>query len=265
MFRNKLRELLRKGEPTLGTHVHTTWPGVIEVIGHTGVFDYVEFTSTYAPYDLYVLDDMARAAELVDLSLMIKVDLEPRAYLAQKAISSGFNAILFADLFDAEDARECVRAVKTEPKGVNGFGLWRMAGYVFLDKGKPLSVKDYVDYLNDIVIAVMIERKSAVENLEEILSVGGIDMVQFGPGDYSISIGHPGDLAHPDVKEAEMKVIKTALDMGVRPRVELNDAKDMKKYMDLGVKDFCIGTDVKILSDWCREVGGEARRLLSKR
>lgn len=167
MLRNKLRELLRKGDPTLGTHVHSTWPGLIEVIGHTDMFDYVEFTSTYAPYDLYALDDMARAAELVDLSLMIKVDLEPRTYLAQKAISSGFNAILFADVFDAKDVEECVRAVKTEPEGVNGFGLWRIAGYVFLNRGKRVSIKDYVQYLNDIVIAVMIERKSAVENLEE--------------------------------------------------------------------------------------------------
>ncbi len=264
MLRNKLRELLKKDEPTLGTHIHTTWPGIIEVIGHTGVFNYVEFTSTYAPYDLFTLENMARAADAVDLSLMIKVDLEPRAYLAQKAISSGFHAILFADLFDAEDAEECVRAVKTEPKGVNGFGLWRVAGYVFLHEGKQIPIKDYTRYLNEIVIAVMIERKTAVENLEEILSVEGIDMVQFGPGDYSISIGHPGELAHPKVREAEIKVIKTALDFGVRPRVEC-DVKDMKRYIDLGVKDFCIGTDVEIISNWCLEAGKEAKRLLFKR
>ncbi len=263
MLRNKLRELLRRDEPTLGTHIHNTWPGVIELIGHTGMFDYVEFTSTYAPYDLYALDDMARAAELVGLSSMIKVDLEPRAYLAQKAISSGFQAILFADLFDAEDARECVRAVKTEPMGVNGYGLWRMAGYAFLKGGEEISVKDYVDYLNDIVVAVMIERKSAVENLEEILSVEGIDMVQFGPKDYSISIGRPGEVKHPEVREAELKVIKTALDMGVRPRAECS-VDDMPKYIEMGVKDFCIGTDIRILSNWYRKTGAQARELLSK-
>jgi len=263
MRRNKLRELLRKGEPTLGTHIHTTWPGMIEVIGHTGLFDYVEFTSTYAPYDLYTLDNMARAAELTGLSLMIKVDLEPRTYLAERAISSGFQAVLFADVFDAEDVRECVRAVKTEPEGVNGFGMWRIAGYSLIREGKPVTLREYVDYLNDIVIAIMIERRSAVENLEEILSVKGIDMVQFGPGDYSISIGHPGEWNHPEVREAELKTIKTALDMGVRPRAEC-DVKDVKRYIDLGVRDFCIGTDVVIMSEWCRKAGREVRRLLSK-
>ena len=49
MRRNKLRELLQAGRPTLGTHLHSSWPSVVEVVGHTGMFDYVEFVSEYAP------------------------------------------------------------------------------------------------------------------------------------------------------------------------------------------------------------------------
>ena len=50
---NRIREKLNAGEPTLATHVHTTWPGMIEVIGLTGIYDYVEFVAEYAPFDLH--------------------------------------------------------------------------------------------------------------------------------------------------------------------------------------------------------------------
>ena len=49
---NKLRELLKSNKPTLSTHIHTTWPSVAEAIGHTGLYDYVEFVGEYGPFDL---------------------------------------------------------------------------------------------------------------------------------------------------------------------------------------------------------------------
>ena len=49
---NALRKLLQAGKPSLGIHVHVTWPGIVEVIGHSGAIDYVEFVGEYAPYDL---------------------------------------------------------------------------------------------------------------------------------------------------------------------------------------------------------------------
>ena len=108
---NKLRELLRANKPTLATHIHTTWPSVIEAIGHTGLYDYVEFVGEYGPYDLHDLDNMCRAADLYNMSMMLKVDQEPRGFLAQRAIGSGFHSILFADCRSAADVRECVRIV----------------------------------------------------------------------------------------------------------------------------------------------------------
>ena len=56
MRKNKLRELLNEGKPSIGTHIHTTWPSIVEAIGHTGVYDYVEFVAEYGPFDLHDLD-----------------------------------------------------------------------------------------------------------------------------------------------------------------------------------------------------------------
>lgn len=257
---NKLRELLDKGEPTLGTRFLIPWPGVIEIIGYTGVFDYVEFVSEYAPFTLHDLDNFARAAELVNISTMIKIDQEPRTFLAERALAAGIQNILFADIRSVEDAEAVVRAVKTEPRGINGVRVSRGVNYLF----PPTTVKDVVKVCKDAVIAIMVERKSAVENLEEILSVDGIDMVQFGPADYSVSIGVPGERNHPKVQEAEIKTIKTALKMNVRPRAEIRRPEDAEKYIKLGVRDFSLNTDIRILYGWLKENGEKLKETISK-
>ena len=77
---NILRQKLESGEPTLSTHIHSVWPSVIEALGHTGLYDYVEFVAEYGPSDLHDLDNMCRAAELYNLGSMIKIDQSLRHY-----------------------------------------------------------------------------------------------------------------------------------------------------------------------------------------
>ncbi|MFQ6095684.1 MAG: HpcH/HpaI aldolase/citrate lyase family protein [Candidatus Bathyarchaeia archaeon] len=259
MKENRLRNLMRKGEPTMGTRVLIVWPGLVEVIGYTGLYDYVEFLAEYGPFSLHDLDNFARAAELVGLSTMIKMDQEPRTYMAGRALASGIQNFLFADIRTVEDAEEAVKAVRAEPKGKSGVRMDRRIGYV----GATASRADVVKMCDDAVVALMIEKKSAVENLEEILSVEGIDMVQFGPSDYSLSIGLPGETSHPKVKDAELKTIRTALKMDVAPRAEIGSPEDAEKYIKLGVRNFSIGTDVRVLYNWWKKNGEELKKILS--
>ena len=78
---NRLRELLRAGKPTLGTHIHSAWPATIELAGHAGMFDYVEFAGEYAPYDLFALENLARAVDTFPhMSAMMKIEQQPRTY-----------------------------------------------------------------------------------------------------------------------------------------------------------------------------------------
>ena len=111
---NLLRNKLNAGIPTMGTRVHNIWPSIVEVLGHTEAFDYVEFLAEYAPFDLPALDNFCRAVELFEMSSIIKIDPEPRAYLAQRGVGAGFQGVLFADVRSAEDARECVRICRPD-------------------------------------------------------------------------------------------------------------------------------------------------------
>ena len=260
---NRLRELLNADQPSLGTHLHLSYPGIVELVGHSGMFDYVEFLGEYAPYDLYALENLGRAVELFpNLTAMMKIEQEPRTYLAIRALGSGIQNMLFADPRTVADVEACVRAVRAETPqhgGLHGVGMRRDVGYV-LECGSAA----FVQALEDAVVAVMIEKASAVENLEALLSVKGLDMIQFGPADYAMSIGLAGQWSHPKVKEAERYVIDTALKKGIAPRAEIANPADAKKYLDMGVKHFCIGWDVSILFDWFKGAGQEMRKILGR-
>jgi 4-hydroxy-2-oxoheptanedioate aldolase len=230
-------------------------------VGHSGAFDYIEFVGEYAPYDLFALENFARAVDTFPhLSAMMKIEQQPRTYLAVRAIGAGIQNLLFADPRTVDDVRECVRAVRAESPatgGIHGVGMRRDVGYV-VDVGSPA----FVQALEDAVVAVMIEKASAVENVEAMLSVKGVDMVQFGPADYSMSIGLAGQWEHPRVQEAETHVIKTALRLGVAPRVEIDHPDQARRYLDMGVRHFCMGWDVGILFDWFKSQGAAIRAMV---
>ncbi len=265
MRRNVLRDRLNAGQPTVGTHILSAWPTLVELIGHSRQYDYVEFTAEYAPFTMHDLDNLGRAFELCEMSGMIKIEQTQYTHQAMRAIGSGFQSVLFADIRSVEDAKAAVDAVRAETtmaagargRGRLGVGMRRDVGTVRTG-GTPA----YVDALNEIVIAIMVEKKSCVDDLENVLAVPGIDMVQFGGSDFSMSIGKTGQHADPEVVAAETKTIKTALKMGLHPRVELRDPTAAAKYLDMGVKHFCIGWDVRILADWWDTQGAVMRKML---
>ena len=260
MRANKFRELLKADKPTIGTHIHTTWPSIVEAIGHTGTYDYVEFVAEYGPFDLYAFDDMCRAAELYDMSMMVKVDQEPRGFIAQRAIGSGFQSVLFSDCRSADEVRECVAIAR--PETPEDGGTYGVATRRFTYMGYGGSM-DYVRALRDVVVVIMIEKDGAVQNLEEVLSVPGVDMIQWGGSDYSMSVGRAGQRGSAEIKAVERKVIETSLKMGVPPRAENNTADQAKYYLDMGVRHFCIGTDVNILYDWWKAHGDSVRKAVT--
>lgn len=259
MRENKIRSLLQAGKPTLSTRIQSAWPSVVEVIGHTGLFDYVEFLAEYAPYTLQDLENFCRAAELHDLGTMIKIDAEPRQYLAQRAVGAGFQSVLFADSRSPQDALDCVRAIKPDTPSDGGLYGAATRRFAFMGYG---GSEEYVQSLRDVVVVLMIEKVPAVERLEEILSVGGIDMVQWGPADYSMSSGRPGQRRSPEVKAVERRVIETCLRLGIPTRAEVASPDEAAYYLDLGICHFSLGNDLAVLYNWFTQNGELLRKML---
>lgn len=261
---NVLRQRIEGGEPTIGTRVLSTWPGVIEALGQTGQFDYVEFLGEYAPYTDHDLENLARAAELHGLSTMIKVDGHSRTYHAQRALAAGIENVLFAEVDSRADAEEAVAAVRPPPEGENGIRMDRRIGYLGAYDGHEATHADLVERSRDAVVGVMIESEAAVEDVEEILSVEGVDLAVFGPSDHSLSAGRPGDVTHPESARAEEKTIETALDHDAVPRIEIGEPADAIEYREqYGLRHFNLNVDLSILHDWWDAKGAELRESLA--
>jgi 2-keto-3-deoxy-L-rhamnonate aldolase RhmA len=262
--KNRLRELLRAGKPTWGTHLQIPWPRLWELIGHTGAFDYIEFHAENTSFTLEQFESYGRAIELFpNMSSMIKVEEHSRGFIATRAIDSGIQNVLFTDCRNADEVRECIRIVRAETPdagGTHGANARR----IMLGS----NPKEWVEAMNDVVIAIMIEKKGAVDNLEEILSVKGVDMVQFGHGDYSISIGNlgtgsggKGKEERPEIQKVGEYVIKMAQKHNIAVRVEVANLEQAKPYWEMGVRHFCMGWDTYTIRDWCLDKGKGIREL----
>jgi len=258
---NVLRELLKKGKPTLATRVFSSWPLITEIVGNTGKFDYIEFSAEYAPIDQPNLENIARAAELHNMGSMIKVDYANRTYVAQKAVSSGFQSVLFADHREPAEIEATIKTLRADcPQdgGAFGFTPRRLIGF-----SAGFTQMQFAEMLNDIVCVFMIEKKEAVDNIEAICNVEGVDMIQFGPADFSMSCGVNMKDNADNISAAEEKCIKAALKYGVRPRCEIMSPEAAKRYADLGVKDFCIGAEVWNLMALWADHGNAMRDIMA--
>ena len=260
---NVLRELINAGKPSVATRVFSTWPLITEIVGNTGKFDYIEFLAEYAPVDQYDMENIARAAELHNMGSMIKVDYANRTHVAQKAVASGFQSVLFADHREPDDVAATIKSLRADcPQdgGIFGFTPRRFIGF-----SAGFTQMQFAEILRDIVCVFMIEKKEAVDNIEAICNVEGVDMIQFGPADFSMSCGvDAGDNAG-NICAAEEKCIKTALKYGVRPRCEILTPEAAKRYMDLGVKDFNIGGEVWNLMAYWGDSGSAMREIIAER
>lgn len=243
---------MNSGQPTTATRMWSTDPVMTEVAGYTKQFDYVEFAAEYSAFSQRDLENIVRAAELHGMGSMIKVDFQNRKYVAQKAVASGFQAVLFADHRTADEVRESVAAIKPMAPGYDG--VYGLPTRRFVGMSHRASQEEHIRRLDDVVLCFMIEKKETMEHLEEILSVPGVDMVQFGPSDYSMSCGWNRSESGEKLKAIERDMIAMALEKGVRPRCEINSAEEAAYYRSLGVIDFSIGDEVRILEQyWLRE------------
>lgn len=139
------------------------------------------------------------------------------------AIGAGFQSVLVADIRSAEDVRACIRAVRPDtPTGGGSYGAADRRNSFWSEA----ATAGYITALEEIVVVAMIEKHEAVDQLDEILAVPGLDMIQWGPADYAMSIGRPGGWYDAEVRAVERDVLAWSLAAGIQPRAEITDPED---------------------------------------
>lgn len=255
MTSNILRQILRRGESSIATRISSRWGLITELASCGQCYDYIEYLAEYAPLQVEDLENLARTCELHGMGSVLKVDFQNHAWVAQKALAAGMQGILFTDCRTPAEVEECIYVTMPDTPeygGRFGYPNYRWIGY---QPSRPQL--DYAKMAAESVRIFMIEKKEAVDRIEEICRIPGVDMIQFGPSDYSMSCGHNAfdEGWIQERKEAERHCIRVAQEYGVQPRCEIEKPEDAQYYMELGVKHFCLGDQVKILRSWWTENG----------
>lgn len=256
-MRGKLRNALREGRVAFGTGIYTYSPALVEIAGYTG-FDYVFIDTEHTAVDWQTLESLVRAADVSGASSLIRVQ-ENNEALIRKALEIGADGILVPHVNTAKEAKRAVEYAKFPPMGVRGAaGLVRSGGYAVS------NWPEYIEFSNkETVVAVMAEEPEAIENMREIVSVKGVDIISFGPADFSITSGVPGKTDHPRVVGALDKIVAESRRKGLAAMSPVSPpyAERAKALMGRGVRVLTLGHDISILAPRWKEILGEVKKL----
>ncbi len=200
---NPVAERLKRGELALNLMVRHARTVDIALAARTCGFDGLFFDLQHGVIPEHEISQMAVAAMNVGVAPLVRVPEKDYA-AALRMLDNGALGIIMPEVTTVEDARNSVAACKYPPVGNRGaFGGWAHFGY------RPVAAPEARKAINEATLLIlMIESKAALDNIEAIAAVPGVDVVHIGTNDLSTDLGHPGEMSHPEVLAALERVVK---------------------------------------------------------
>lgn len=195
MQENRMKSLIAAGKPAFGVSVQFPSADIVEMIGELG-FDWVMLDAEHGSITPDNIGPLVMAAELHGITPLVRPEKNDPAVI-NKYLDRGVMGVQVPHVNTAAEARAVVEACRFHPEGKRGLGGGRMA-----DFGFGIATTDYVKQANEqMLVCVQIEDVEAVDNLDGILAVEGVDVFFIGPTDLAQSLGYPGQNSHPDVQK----------------------------------------------------------------
>jgi 2-dehydro-3-deoxyglucarate aldolase len=242
----QLKSKLARNALTIGSWITLGHPTIAEIMAAAG-------------FDWLVLDTEHSVLELSDVQMLIQV-LDGQRCPAivrltsnhpdqiKRVMDAGATGVMVPMVKTAADAEAAVQAVYYPPRGQRGVGLARAQGY-------GARFQEYRRWLEDnAIVVVMIEHIDAVNAIDSILSVPGVDAYIIGPYDLSGSMGRPGELDYPEVQSAIKRVHEAGRRLGKSGGIHVvePDLDQLRHYIQAGFSFLVYGLDIRILDTVCR-------------
>lgn len=245
------RERLRSGELLVGPMVTLGSPEVAEILSGVG-YDWLFVDAEHGPFEALQIQRVLQGAGTA-MPCLVRLPASSEVPI-KKALDVGAAGIIAPMVNSAEQAGRVVRLSKYAPLGTRGVGLGRAHGY-------GLTFQEYVDRANDeLAVVVQAEHIQAVENIEAIVCVPGVDAVLVGPYDLSASLGRPGQVGHPEVTAAIARVTGACKEAGVPLGVFGVSAEAVRPYIEDGYTLIVAGVDTLMLGHAAQEMLAAVRR-----
>lgn len=207
---NSLKRKLQNGEKPLGTFFASGSPTMMECLGRTGL-DFVVIDNEHAPMEAETTTELIRAAELAGLCPLARVREISRPAIL-KLLDVGAKGLIVPNVQSVEDVKTLVSYAKYHPLGERGFCPTRKDGWGFDLLG---SIPEVMEAINqDTLLIPQCETVGALETIEEILALDGVDGIFVGPFDLSISMGIPGQFSSERFQSALTRILRACHEAG---------------------------------------------------
>ncbi|WP_334139735.1 HpcH/HpaI aldolase family protein [Thermovirga lienii] len=243
---NKLKEKLQSGEVVVGPFVGLNCPDLVEIMGIVG-FDFCVIDTEHGPMNPESIQHLIRAAELSGMTPVVRVtEASPTNIL--RVLDVGAKAIHVPQVNDVQTAQMVAKASRYYPEGMRGAAVPRALEYGL----KPL--KEALEEANrDTMVIVHCENVEGLSRLEEIASVSGIDMIFVGPYDLSQSLGIPGQIMHPDMREAVGRALSIIKGAGKPAGIFVTSVDEAVQRIQEGFNYVAYSLDSLIFGLACKE------------
>ncbi|MDY6917838.1 MAG: aldolase/citrate lyase family protein [Chloroflexota bacterium] len=257
MLTNTLKRKMQKRQTTIGSWITLGHTSIAEIMARAG-FEWLVVDMEHSAITLDIAQQLILAIEACGATPLVRVE-ENNASLIKRVMDAGAYGVIVPMVNSKREAEAAVAAVKYPPVGKRGVGLARAQGY-----GDKFD--EYAAAVNDeSVVVVQIEHIDAVNNLESILSVEGVDGCIVGPYDLSGSLGVPGCFEHPDVLAALDKVERTCSrqDVALGFHIIQPDHTLVIERVSKGYTFVALSLDILFLGNSCREEMSQLRGRLT--
>ena len=253
MKRNRVKQLLHSGKPALGSWVQIGHPDVAEIMASVG-FDWLVLDNEHGPLSIETSQLLIQGMSSTETVPMVRVPWNDMVEI-KRALDIGAYGVVIPSVNSKEEAQYAVRACQYPPAGVRGVGPRRASRY-------GLDMTEYVHQANDeILVVVQVETPQAIEHIDEILSVDGIDAFFIGPYDLSASLGYLGQPDHPKVVETFYKLLDAGKRAGVAGGIHATSLELAQRYIGRGFQFVALSGDGGLLIRGCQEILEGVRKL----
>jgi 4-hydroxy-2-oxoheptanedioate aldolase len=249
MPRNSFKHAIAKGGLQIGLWCSLCSPITAEIVSHSG-FDWLLLDTEHSPNEVPDVLAQLQAVQAGTAAAIVRPAWND-IVLIKRFLDIGAQTLLIPFVQTPEEARRAVEATRYPPGGIRGItGSGRASRY-----GR---VKDYLKNASqEICLLVQVETKSALDRIEDIAAVDGIDGVFIGPNDLSASFGHIGNWAHADVQDALQDAVRRLKKVGKPAGILTPNEDEAKRFIAWGYTFVAVGADLGLLA---RGADGLAKR-----
>lgn len=243
-----LKGRLKERAVALGTWVTINHPDVVDALSELP-FDWLVFDMEHAPLDVRDLQILAMPLRGSGITPIARVPWNDMVVI-KRVLDIGMQGVLVPWVNSGSEAEAAVEATRYPPRGIRGVGPRRCTRY---------GRRSFIDYYErfeseELVLIVQVETAKALENLEEILSVEGIDVAYVGPMDLSVNLGIPAQFDHPKFKDAIRRVRTTCEKHDVTPGIHTFSIEMAERMIAEGFRFIALMSDLRVLSAGFREL-----------